>query len=127
MRILSLSLENIGPFDKAELEFVSDPEQEKAPVTLITGENGAAIRPRNGSAKGRETIRKYKLDRAELDLKRSRMLRLLTETVVGIFRKMNTDGRQVMTIDEKEVLQSFCQPEHPFSLMFTVQLEGLRL
>ncbi|MFS8064940.1 MAG: AAA family ATPase [Byssovorax sp.] len=41
MRILSLSLENIGPFDKAELEFVSDPEREKAPVTLITGENGA--------------------------------------------------------------------------------------
>jgi predicted ATP-binding protein involved in virulence len=40
MRILKLSLENIGPFDKAELEFVADPEQEKAPVTLITGENG---------------------------------------------------------------------------------------
>ena len=41
MRILSLSLENIGPFDKAELEFIADPEHEKAPVTLITGENGA--------------------------------------------------------------------------------------
>ena len=41
MRILSLSLENIGPFDKAELQFIADPEQEKAPVTLITGENGA--------------------------------------------------------------------------------------
>ena len=86
-----------------------------------------AIRPRNGSAWGRETIRKYKLDRAELDLKRARLLHLLTETVVGILRKMNVDGRQAMTIDEKEVLQSFCQPEHPFSLMFTVQLEGLRL
>jgi energy-coupling factor transporter ATP-binding protein EcfA2 len=41
MRILNLSLENIGPFDKAELEFVADPERDKAPVTLITGENGA--------------------------------------------------------------------------------------
>ena len=41
MRILSLSLENIGPFDKAELQFIADPEQEKSPVTLITGENGA--------------------------------------------------------------------------------------
>ncbi len=41
MRILSLSLENIGPFDRAELEFIADPEAEKAPVTLITGENGA--------------------------------------------------------------------------------------
>ncbi len=41
MRILSLSLENIGPFDKAELEFIADSERDKAPVTLITGENGA--------------------------------------------------------------------------------------
>lgn len=41
MRIFSLSLRNIGPFDKAEIEFISDPELEKAPVTLITGENGA--------------------------------------------------------------------------------------
>lgn len=86
-----------------------------------------AIRPWNGSSRGRETIRKYKLDRAELNLKRSRMLHLLNDTVVGILRKMNADGRQAMTIDEKEVLQSFCQPEHPFSLMFRVQLDGLRL
>ena len=41
MRILKLSLENIGPFDKAKLSFIADPEQEKAPVTLITGEDGA--------------------------------------------------------------------------------------
>lgn len=86
-----------------------------------------AIRPRSGSARGRETIRKYKLDRADLDLKRSRMLHLLTETVIGIGRKMNSDGRQVMTHDEKEVLQSFRQPEHPFSLMFIVYLEHLSL
>ena len=85
------------------------------------------IRPRNGSEKGRETIRKYKLDRAELDLKRARMLQRLTDSVIGILRKMNADGRSAMTSDEDEVLQSFCQPEHPFSLMFTVQLEGLSL
>lgn len=40
MRVLDLSLENIGPFDNAHLEFVSEPE-EKAPVALITGENGS--------------------------------------------------------------------------------------
>jgi AAA domain/HNH endonuclease len=37
--VLGLKLENIGPFDAAEMEFVSDPE-EKAPITLLTGING---------------------------------------------------------------------------------------
>jgi predicted ATP-binding protein involved in virulence len=41
MRVLTLELEKIGPFDEARLEFVSDPESEEAPVALITGENGA--------------------------------------------------------------------------------------
>jgi uncharacterized protein (TIGR02646 family) len=85
------------------------------------------IRSRNGSVRGRETIRKYKLDRADLDLKRSRMLHLLNDTALAILRKMNADGRHVMTLDESEVLHSFCQPEHPFSLMFTVQMESMSL
>lgn len=36
MRVLSLDLENIGPFDAAHLEFAAD----KPAVTFITGENG---------------------------------------------------------------------------------------
>jgi ABC-type phosphonate transport system ATPase subunit len=39
MRLLDLSLQNIGPFDEARLEFLSDPE-DPVPVTIITGENG---------------------------------------------------------------------------------------
>lgn len=39
MRILGLSLKNIGPFDDAQIEFLRAPEDEP-PVTLITGENG---------------------------------------------------------------------------------------
>lgn len=39
MRLLSLSLENIGPFDQAELQFL-DRSDEDVPVTFITGENG---------------------------------------------------------------------------------------
>ncbi|MCA9653710.1 MAG: AAA family ATPase [Myxococcales bacterium] len=39
MRLLSLTLENIGPFDTAELSFLDGPEDE-VPVTFITGENG---------------------------------------------------------------------------------------
>lgn len=85
------------------------------------------IRSRNGSVRGRETIRKYKLDRPDLDLKRARMLQRFTDVVIGIQQRMISNGRRGIKADEKEVLQSFCQPEHPFSLMFTVQLEGLRL
>jgi predicted ATP-binding protein involved in virulence len=40
MRVLELDLQNIGPFDEAHLEFLSDPEEETK-VAFITGENGA--------------------------------------------------------------------------------------
>lgn len=39
MRLLSLSLENIGPFDQAEVRFLERPE-DAVPVAFITGENG---------------------------------------------------------------------------------------
>lgn len=39
MRLLSLTLENIGPFNRAELRFLDEPS-EAAPVAFITGENG---------------------------------------------------------------------------------------
>ncbi len=40
MRVRRLSLCNIGPFIEADMEFSSD-KDEKPPVVLITGENGA--------------------------------------------------------------------------------------
>ncbi len=40
MRLLDLSLENVGPFDQARLEFLSAPD-DPVPVTIITGQNGA--------------------------------------------------------------------------------------
>ncbi len=39
LRLLSLSMENIGPFDRAEIEFASGDDGEPA-VTILTGENG---------------------------------------------------------------------------------------
>lgn len=39
MRIVDLSLKNVGPFDEARIEFLRDPDEAPA-VTLITGENG---------------------------------------------------------------------------------------
>ncbi len=40
MRLIDLSLQNIGPFDDAQLEFLTGEEGE-VPVAIITGENGA--------------------------------------------------------------------------------------
>lgn len=43
MRLLSLELKNIGPFDEAHLDFRAEPgsdEPEVVPVTFVTGENG---------------------------------------------------------------------------------------
>ncbi|MCX4246265.1 AAA family ATPase [Paraliomyxa miuraensis] len=39
MRLLSLALENIGPFDRAELRFLDEADDE-VPVAFVTGENG---------------------------------------------------------------------------------------
>lgn len=39
MRLLDLTLHNVGPFDDARIEFLSNDEHE-VPVTFITGENG---------------------------------------------------------------------------------------
>ncbi|WP_433929963.1 AAA family ATPase [Sorangium cellulosum] len=39
MRLLDLSIQNIGPFNDARLDFLSGPE-DPVPVTIITGENG---------------------------------------------------------------------------------------
>ncbi len=39
MRLISLDLKNIGPFDEAHLDFLEGPD-DPVPVTFITGENG---------------------------------------------------------------------------------------
>lgn len=39
LRLVSLAMENIGPFDKAEIEFATGTDG-KPPVTIFTGENG---------------------------------------------------------------------------------------
>ena len=42
MRLLNLDLKNIGPFKEGHIDFIDDVNKdEAAPVTIITGENGA--------------------------------------------------------------------------------------
>lgn len=85
------------------------------------------IRPRRSSSSGRETIRKYRLDRADLDLKRSRQLKVFLKTQLEIERRKNDEGRREFDEKETELLQHFRQPNNPFSLMFQVYLEPLGL
>ncbi len=83
------------------------------------------IRPLDGSSRGRQTIRKYALDRQLLDLRRSRALRALEKTRATIQARQINDGGRPITKDERELLLSFGQPERPFSLMLRVALQGL--
>lgn len=85
------------------------------------------IRPRLGSPIGAATIRKYKLDRSDLDLKRLRQLQRLRDAVDMIKNRMITEERRVMTPNEEEALRMFRQPEYPFSLMFKVKTETMGL
>ena len=82
------------------------------------------IRPRDGSARGRATIRKYRLDDPLLDLQRSRALRELERACKTLELRAAQAGRP-LTADEREILRSFGQPERPFTLMLRVALRAL--
>jgi 5-methylcytosine-specific restriction endonuclease McrA len=79
------------------------------------------IRAKNNSPTGYQTIRKYGLDRDELNLKRVRQLRRFDTLLKNMLRRMNAEGR-TMADGEREILRGFGQPDHPFSLMFSVYI-----
>jgi len=83
------------------------------------------IRPRHGSSRGRDTIRKYALDSQLLDLRRSRALRALEKARAVVRDRQIAEGGRSITQDEREILLSFGQAERPFSLMLRVALRGL--
>lgn len=83
------------------------------------------IRPRNGSARGRATIRKYHLDDPLLDLQRSRALRVLDRARAAIQDRRLAQGGRPLADDERELLHSFALAERPFTLMLRVALRAL--
>lgn len=85
------------------------------------------IRPRSGSPRGRKTITKYGLDRPQLDQARTRALRNLDRLIIAIQRRQIQEGRRGLTDEEREAIQSFAEPEHPFSLMFRAMVEQVKL
>ncbi|WP_433929965.1 HNH endonuclease [Sorangium cellulosum] len=85
------------------------------------------IRAREGSAQGLATIKKYRLDRRDLDHKRLKQLQLFNKVLGRIKDDMIAEGRRHMNENEKDLLWSFRSPDFPFSLMFGVVLEQLQL
>lgn len=83
------------------------------------------IRARDGSRRGLNTIKKYWLDRAELDLRRLRRLQSLSRVVKAIDDARIRDGGRAMTAAELELLRRFAQPDGPFSLMCRHRLDSL--
>jgi uncharacterized protein (TIGR02646 family) len=87
------------------------------PADHLTFEH-EVILPRNDSQRGRQTIRKHKLDRGDLGLRRSRRLNLFNHVMIAIQRKQIEQGRRHLADEERALLQRFGEHEAPFSLMF---------
>jgi len=85
------------------------------------------IRARDSSARGLQTIQKYRLDRPGLDYKRIVQIKQLLKAKDQIQARMIAEGRKTMTDEERDLLRAFAQPNRPFSLMFAVLLRGLGL
>lgn len=83
------------------------------------------IRSRYGSFKGSQTIRKYHLDREQLNYLRVKQLREFDRLLRAIRERQLREGRPGITKLEREFVLSFGQPAHAFSLMFQVYLAEL--
>jgi hypothetical protein len=82
---------------------------------------------KSGSQRGPATIKKYGLDREDLDYKRLKQLRLFDKSLTRIHKAMIAEGRTMMSDPEKDLLRHFRQPDQPFSLMFVVYLARIDL
>jgi uncharacterized protein (TIGR02646 family) len=83
------------------------------------------IRPRNDSHRGRQTIRKYQLDRDDLQLQRIRQLKQFHKVLLALKDQQIEQRRNYLNDTERDGLQSFAAPEAPFSLMFRDLLRAL--
>jgi uncharacterized protein (TIGR02646 family) len=79
------------------------------------------ILPKNDSAKGRLTIRKFKLDSEYLDYLRLKELKKFSK-LLQQFQKTAIAEKRELNKSELEVLQRFTYFESPYSLMFNSYL-----
>ena len=77
----------------------------------------------DGNKRGIKTIQKYRLDREDLDYLRLKQLKKIDEAHDSIKDKMEREGRQKMTDEERRALANFKELQSPFSLMARIYLE----
>ncbi len=82
------------------------------------------IHPRDDSRVGSQTIRKLCLDRDELVMRRMKALQRFERTLTEILRRMIRQSRKQPSEVERELLRSYAQPSHEFSLMFRWHLKS---
>lgn len=83
------------------------------------------IGPRDDSPAGLRTIRKYNLDRDDLNLARSRALTSLFNAVTSVQKKLIEEGRQHPSAEERSLIRAFAGSSRPFSLMMREKLQRL--
>lgn len=80
------------------------------------------IYSQSGSDKGLKTIQKFHLNSDELDLKRGKHLRVITNQIIRIQKSMIEEGRKQFTEQEKQSLLSYVRRDRPYSLMSEIFL-----
>lgn len=83
------------------------------------------IEPLGDSAQGRNTIRKYRLDRQDLDLARARAIREFDKALDAVRQRQIAEGRKSFSDADRALLWAFTDPARPFSLMMAVLLRRL--
>lgn len=85
------------------------------------------IRAKASSNKGVKTIQKYRLDRDELNHLRVKHLQKFERLIREIQTHRIQEGNRPLIEREKEIINQFRQPDHPFSLIFSVYLTDVDL
>ncbi len=99
---------------------------EEDPASHLTFDDDY-IRPKAGSARGTQTIRKYQLDRDALNYLRLKQLQMFERTLRELRERQVRGGGRQLNAAEKELLSSFKEPHHAFSAMFQAYLSKLEL
>ena len=83
------------------------------------GFNGEQVIVLKGSDRGRKTIRKYSLDRDDLEILRMRWLQQFTRILLHVKDRQINEKRSGLTDSERTMLTAFKDPSRPYSLMMS--------
>ncbi len=81
------------------------------------------IEPKNNSALGLATIKKYRLDSEVLDTRRLKSLKYFLQLIIQIKNNQVLEARNYLTVDEANAIHRFCNIDHSYSLMFCVIID----